>query len=177
MSPYTSFRAQEFLDAFHYAQGGMATQMQLGKLRIFYRDKKWRKSIRTAQSFIESYVDKAIEQRHSTQKAQNVNPDPEESPSADEEDDPERTYVLLHELAKETDNRIELRNTMLHVFLAGHEASAVTIGHAIFRLCRNPSSWGKLRAEVLAAGDAPFTYESLKSLQYLQFTVKESKSS
>ncbi|KAF7885209.1 hypothetical protein EAF00_011027 [Botryotinia globosa] len=37
-------------------------------------------------------------------------------------------------MAKETDDRRELRNQTLQVFLAGHEATAIGVGNAIFWL-------------------------------------------
>lgn len=78
-------------------------------------------------------------------------------------------------MAKQTDNRDDLRQQILHVFLAGHDSSAVTTGNAIFHLSRNPEVWKKLRSEILSEGEKPLTFESLKTLHYLQYIIKESR--
>lgn len=99
----------------------------------------------------------------------------DDSDAEENDDNATSRYVLLHEMAKHTDSRDELRNQILHVFIAGHESSAITIANAIFHLCRNPEIWKKLRSEILSEGDKPFTFESLKNLHYLQYIIKESK--
>ncbi|KAF4621708.1 hypothetical protein G7Y89_g14497 [Cudoniella acicularis] len=171
LSVETPFQTQKFLDAFHYAQRGMGLRIQLRKLRIFYRDRKWTESIEVAHAFADRYVDKALEFRKRFLESQIDDPVAKD-PLPHESDNGHR-YVLLEEMAKETNNRIELRNQVIHVFLAGHDSSAITIGHAIFHLCRNPEKWDKLHAEVLAAGDKHFTFVSLKNLKYLQYVIKE----
>ena len=171
LSPQTLFRTKEFLEAFHYAQRGMGVRVQLGKMSFLFPDKKWRESMTVAHAFANGYVDKAIEFRRNFLAAQGGR---EASTDESEVDHSGQRYVLLHEMAKETGNRDELRNQILHVFLAGHDATAITISNAIFHLSRDSNTWKKLRGEVLAAGDAPFTFESLKSLKYLQYIIKES---
>lgn len=81
-------------------------------------------------------------------------------------------------MAMQTDNRNELRNQILHVFLAGHESSAITIGNALFQLSRNPSVWEKLRREVIEAHGtsiSSFTHDNLRKLKHLQNVIKESE--
>lgn len=155
--------SQDFLDAFHYAQAGTGRRLQLGKLAFLYQDKKWRDSLKIAHAFADHYVDKAIEYRNIRLTSK---------PSKDEE--PGEKFVLLHEMAMQTDNRENLRNQILHVFLAGHESSAISIGNAMFQLCRHPPKWAKLREEVLAQHPTPLTVEILKQMSYLQNIVKES---
>ncbi|KAF7898864.1 uncharacterized protein EAF01_008077 [Botrytis porri] len=101
--------------------------------------------------------------------------DPSISGDKEDEDDEKRRCFLLHEIAKETDDRRELRNQTLHVFLAGHEATAIGVGNAIFWLCRNQEVWEKLRREVLEhrEKDEGLTFESLKGMRYLQWFVNE----
>lgn len=96
--------SQDFLDAFHYAQQGTGRRLQLGKLAFMYRDKKYRQSIKIAHSFIEFYVDKAIEYRQSRLAAK----DSKLKGLLGE------NIVLLHEMAMETDNREDLRNQIMH---------------------------------------------------------------
>ncbi|TEY70439.1 hypothetical protein BOTCAL_0103g00220 [Botryotinia calthae] len=97
----------------------------------------------------------------------------DDSDAEDDDENDNHCYVLLHEMAKQTGSRDDLRNQILHVFLASHESSAITIGIAIFHLCRNPEMWKKLRSEIISEGHKPFTFESLKNLHYLQYIIKE----
>jgi len=175
LSPNTSFQSEEFLNAFHYAQRGMGIRVQLRSLRFLYQDNKWRESIAIAHAFADQYVDKAIEFRKSFMAKRELKTESGElMDTCDEDETFGRRYILLHEMAKETDNREELRNQIIHVFLAGHDATAITIGNAIFHLCRSVRQWEKIRMEVLAAGDAQLSFESLKNMHYLQYVIKES---
>ena len=162
LSLATLFQTQRFLDAFHYAQRGIGTRMQMGMFKFLYRDRKWDESIKITHAFADRYVDKALEYRQDHfAKNEDIN----------------KRYVLLQEIVKKTDDRIELRSQIIHVFLAGHDSTAITIGNAIFHLCRHQYMWEKLRAEVLATEGAPLTFGALKNMRYLQYIVKESKSS
>ncbi|TGO57552.1 hypothetical protein BCON_0064g00200 [Botryotinia convoluta] len=138
----------------------------LGKLAFLYRDKKYYDSIKVAHAFADFYVDKAIEYRtERLSKEQSA-----------EKDRSGHKYVLLHDMAMQTGNRNELRSQILHVFLAGHESSAITIGNAVFQLSRNPSVWEKLRQEVIevhGTSVSSFTHDRLKNLKYLQNVIKE----
>jgi cytochrome P450 len=172
LSAETPIPTQQFLDAFHYAQRGIAMRMQLGKLRFLYQSTKWRESIKEAHAFADRYVDKALEFRRSFLVDQETKQAHLNSPEGGNH---ELRYILLHEMAKETDNREDLRSQIIHVFLGGHDSTAITVSNAMFHLCRNLDSWRKLREEIISVGDMPFTFESLKSFQYLQFVIKESE--
>ncbi|CAG8981405.1 hypothetical protein HYALB_00009617 [Hymenoscyphus albidus] len=139
----TPTASQEFLDAFHYAQQGTGRRLQLGKLAFLYRDRKWRESVKVAHAFADCYVDKAIEYRRSRLAAKDA-----KVGDMDEvgDDEPGKRYVLLHEMAMQTDKRENLRNQIMHVFLAGHESSVISIGNAMFQLSRHPLRWERLTA-------------------------------
>ena len=169
LSSKSSFETQEFLRAFHYAQKGMGQRIQMQFLRFLHRDKEWYRSIKISHAFADRYVDKALEFRRNYLATKELEQD-EES----DEDDVTKRYVLLHEMAKDTDDREELRSQIIHVFIAGHDPSGITVGNAVFHLCRHPEIWAKLRAEVLSHGDVPFTFESLKNLHFVQYVIKES---
>jgi hypothetical protein len=102
-------RSQDFLDAFHYAQQGTGRRFQLGKLAFLHRDKKYYESIKVAHAFADSYVDKAIEYRrnHLEKGSKSI-----ERPIG--EDNGRQKTILLHDMALETDDRIDLRNQIMH---------------------------------------------------------------
>ncbi|SPQ24010.1 fbf34475-3db6-48c3-9aad-f820b4ecf11d [Thermothielavioides terrestris] len=58
-------------------------------------------------------------------------------------------YVLLHELAKMTQDPVELRSQTLNVLIAGRDTTAALLGWAFYLLARHPRVWNKLRRDVL----------------------------
>jgi cytochrome P450 len=171
--------ANEFLDAFRYSLRGMGARLSLGKLMFLYHDRKWTESIKTAHTFVDRYVDKAMEFRQNYLTTQSLESVLIEEGKMDEiSQNPGKAeigerHVLLYEMAKETGNREHLRSQILHVLLAGHGSSAITVGNAIFHLCRNPTMWDKLREEVLSVRTGAFTSDGLKNMHYLQYIIKE----
>lgn len=99
----------------------------------------------------------------------------DDSDAEDDDENDDHRYALLHEMAKQTGSRDDRRDQILHIFLAGHESSAIMIGNAVFHSCRNPEMWKKLQPKILSEGDRPFTFESLKNLNHLQYIIKKSK--
>ena len=87
-------------------------------------------------------------------------------------------FVFLDELAKETQNPLELRNETLSVLVAGRDTTGALLGWIFYFLARHPRVYGKLRAAVLAElGDGRATDEinltKLRSCQYLQYCINE----
>lgn len=67
-----------------------------------------------------------------------------------------------------------MRQELLNVFLATHDDAAIVLTSIVFDLAQHPAVWARLREEVLGLGDAPVTFEGLKSLTYLRWAVNES---
>ena len=87
-------------------------------------------------------------------------------------------FVFLDELAKETQNPLELRNETLSVFVAGRDTTGALLGWLFYFLARHPGVYGKLRATILAelgAGRATdeINLTKLRSCQYLQNCINE----
>ena len=149
----------------------MGQRIQLGRLMFLHRSRKWRDAIATAHAFADRYVDKALKYRSQWLLSKGegrieLYPSEEDAGSG-------ARHVLLEEMVKEDDDRVELRSQILHIFLAGHDSTAITVSNAIFHLCRNQDQWIKLRSAVLAVGDVPLTFELLKDIHHLQYIVKE----
>lgn len=88
-------------------------------------------------------------------------------------------YVLLHELAKVTQDPVELRSQTLNVLLAGRDTTAALLGWVFYLLARNTDVWDKLRTEVLAkfGQKAPTESEAREfrtELPYLHAVINES---
>ena len=63
--------------------------------------------------------------------------------------DSKHRYVLLNELAKVTEDPVELRSQTLNVFVAGRDTTASLIGWIVYFLARHPGVLAELRDEVL----------------------------
>ncbi|KAL9618678.1 MAG: hypothetical protein Q9160_006645 [Pyrenula sp. 1 TL-2023] len=93
--------------------------------------------------------------------------------SKNDSHDSHQKVVLLYDMAKETSDKIDLRNQILNVFFPARDSTAIALSNTIYLLARHPRVWGKLPRDVLSLGDKPLTYETLKSLAYLRYTVNE----
>lgn len=85
-------------------------------------------------------------------------------------------YVLLDELAKHTNNALEMRNETLNVLSAGRDTTASLLSWIFYFLSRYPRVFNQLRATVLAEiGTDPsgIDFTKLRSCQYLQHCISE----
>ncbi len=146
--------ASAFLEAYNYGQAGVGKRMQLPQWNFLTRDRRFWRSCAIAREFVENYVEKALSSQE----------------SADNKSD---RLILAHEFAKRTKDRDDIRNQLLNVFLPAHDATSVALTNIFFNLARNPEIYAKLREEILAAGDAEWTFERLKNLKYLQNVMNE----
>ncbi|CCD48984.1 hypothetical protein ACHAPF_000710 [Botrytis cinerea] len=152
---------EDFISIFDKSLVGLHTRMFLGRL-VFIRgrDTLLRKDISYVHAFIDRYVTMAIErQRLLEENVKEVSP---------------ANYVYLDKLVKETKDKTELRNQMLNIFLPARDSTSSATGFIFFHLARHPDVWMKLREEVIRIGDAPITFDLLKSMKYLKFVVNES---
>jgi len=145
-----------WLKALNYGQMTLGKRMQLPQWNIFTRDPKFWDSCKHVHEFVGKKVDAVMK-----------NPEKHNGKGTH--------YVLAHELLKETKDRETIINELLNVFLPAHEATGVALTNIIFNVARHPYVWEKLRAETLALpADQDITFESLKSMKYLQHVINES---
>jgi len=89
-----------------------------------------------------------------------------------------RKFVLLDELAKETQNPLELRNETLHTLMAGRDPTGALLGWVWYFLARHPQTFMKLREIVLAQFGKSTTsviddFAQLRRCEYLQWVMYE----
>ena len=161
------FDSLEFIQAFDESLAGAARRRRAGILRFRYMfDKKWKVAYRKVHAFIDNHVKRALDETapDSSNGSKAV--------SSHEHTSPHR-YVLLHEMAKQIRDPVELRFQILHVFLPARNTISIVIGNALFHLARNPKVWTDLRSSALSLGLKPLTFEVLKSLVLFRHVLFE----
>jgi cytochrome P450 len=116
---------------------------------------------------IHKVIDRLIEDRLSSKK------DP-----LSMEEKGSRRFVLLDELAKETQTPMELRNETLHTLMAGRDPTGALLGWIWYFLARHPATFNKLREIVLAQfgtsiGSVIDDFAQLRRCEYLQWVIHE----
>ncbi|KUJ09387.1 N-alkane-inducible cytochrome P450 [Mollisia scopiformis] len=149
-----------FIKAFDYCLYGLGHRVRLGSLRFLHRDKRWLASIQVVHEQVDQYIEKAI------RSIRDTNGSDELAKKADR-------YVLLNEMAKQTQDKLDLRSQILTVFMPGRDSTAHALSNVFHVLARRPEVYKKLREEVLLHGDAKLTFETLRSMKYLQWVLNE----
>lgn len=143
--------------------------MQLGKfVFIRGRDTEYKNAIANVLNFIDVHVERVLRRQSWHKSADNRDEDEPQSPR----------YILLDEMARETQDSMDLRYQLLHVFFPAHDATGIAVSDMLFHLARDRARWDKLRSEILAVTLAgPLRFELFKSMRYLRFVFNESESS
>ncbi|KAE9373609.1 cytochrome P450 [Stipitochalara longipes BDJ] len=152
-----------YLKAFNDGLGEIAKRATIGKLSpmIFFFDKKYKRAYEKLHSYVDVDVKRALEAT-SPKNLQKM---------GDEEK--QTRYILLHEMAKQVRDPIELRFQILHVFIAARATTSILMANIIFNLARHPHIWAKLREQSLELGNQPLTFELLKSLTFFRHVIHE----
>ena len=154
---------EQFLQDFEYVSANIGRHRQMGFLTFLSRDEKWTAATKSVQSYIDKHVERAMSLQQPPDNIEH------------EQRQPER-YVLLDEMAKLTDDKLDLRHQILHVFLPGHESTGILLSAVFFVLARKPDIWKKLRHEVISICSGEPTYDDIKSMRYLRWVLNESLS-
>ncbi|CZR52720.1 related to n-alkane-inducible cytochrome P450 [Phialocephala subalpina] len=164
LQPEIPAEATEFLEAFKKAQEWAVKRRDAGwwdfRRYRYNEDKEFKGAYTTVHRYVDEQVARAL------RETVNDKPAPEDPPVR-------RRYVLLDEMAKEIRDPIQLRYHVLAVFLPGWDGAGRATSNMIFQLARHPDIWTKLRQKALDVGDAPLTFEKLKSLAEFRYTFYE----
>jgi len=87
----------------------------------------------------------------------------------------EKPFVMLRELVEKSQDRNFLRDLLVSIFLPAFQAFPIGLADVVFQVARAPRVWLKIRAEALELGDIQLTFEVLRSMEYLQYVIEESK--
>ena len=165
--PDTPVESLEFMKAWNESLAGVGRRRRAGMLQFRYMfDKKWKKSYEKVHAFVDNHVKRAL-----LETAPNDFSTASETVHIDKKT-PHR-YSLLHEMAKEIRDPIELRSQILNVFLPARDTTSIAVSNTLFHLARNPKVWNDLRSEALSLGSERLTFEVLKSLTLFRYVLLE----
>ena len=154
------------MKAFDDSLHGLTFRLLAGPLRfLFVLDPTWKKAYTKVHKFVDKQVSNAIELQTVV-----ANDDQEFSNAGKP-----KKYILLHEMARVTQDPLDLRAQILNVFIPARDTAAIAFGNIMFELARHPQIWTDLRAEVLAAASSPqqITFDLLKSLPHCKAVINE----
>jgi len=125
----------EFVEAIHMCQGYLGKRVRLGRLAWILRTREFNKAVQKIHDFIRPYVDSALERTAGS----NV-----------KVEEKKEKLIMLDELALQTRDPTELRNQVLHVFLAGRDTTSSLMGFMTLLLAKHPEQFKKLRKAVIS---------------------------
>lgn len=156
----------DFTKAVEQALKGITRRVMLSPvLSLLPKDQAWHNAFNKVNELFEYHIDLAIANYHDKSPKFSFN-----------ESNPEKAFVMLRELVKESQDRDYLRDQLVSMFLPAFQAFPMGLADVLFQVARAPHVWTKLRAETMVLGDVQLTFEVLKSMQYLQCVIKESES-
>lgn len=103
-----------FIKSFDYVMEGLGNRVRLGPLKFLYWDPLWFKSIDIVHNFVERHIEAALK-RQSVRKINGL--------ANDEEN---HRYILLDEMAKQTQDNLDLRSQILAVFMPSRDTTTLS---------------------------------------------------
>ncbi|KAI2791889.1 Cytochrome monooxygenase apdE [Penicillium oxalicum] len=141
---------------------GTRLRLQLYRVMHLIDWSWWLRAIKIIHEFMDERIDRVYADIAQHQKRI----------QAGEDVGPERLDLLWH-MALGCPDHVELRSQLSLLFVPNNDTTSILTANVIWHLARNSKAWGKVRAEVLAHGDAPLTFEALRGMKYLQASINE----
>jgi cytochrome P450 len=156
----------EMATHFHNAKMAVHRRIELDKFYWLINTSKFRKACNSLHKWVDGIVAARLAQLKQQEKV-----------GFDDEPKQQR-FVLLDELAKDTQDLDELRGETLNVLVAGRDTTGSLLGWVFYFLVRHPDVYAKLREIVLDAfGTHPtrtkIDFNILRNCAYLQHVMKE----
>jgi cytochrome P450 monooxygenase len=145
---------------------GLRVRLQLSSFLFLHHDPEWLAACKRIHAFLDKHIEKAYKQledeKHGKLAAYK---------NGLARDD------FLWTIARQVSDKLELRTQLNGVWIPSNETTSILMSNTLFALARHPNVVQKLRKEVLDYGDKPLTFEGLRSLNYLRWTINESECS
>ncbi|KAI1639213.1 putative monooxygenase [Biscogniauxia mediterranea] len=141
---------------------GARLRLQLWRIQALLNWNWWFDAVKVVHEFVDVHIDKAYADLEARRKAIESGQDA----------GPERTDLLWY-MASNCPDREELRSQVSLLFVPNNDTTSIFTSNVIWNLARHPECWAKVRAEVLAHGDKPITFEALRQMKYVQAVLNE----
>ncbi|KAI9729790.1 MAG: hypothetical protein M1818_008404 [Claussenomyces sp. TS43310] len=143
----------KFAATFSEVQTTMGARFQMPPFNFLHRDKVFWEGCRTIRQIVAGLIDQAL-LRCDGMGGKDT-----------------RSYVLVDNLVRKMQNRAEIRDALMNVFLPAHDTRAILLSNIFFQLARHPDVWTKLRQRILEVPE--LTVDALKRVDYLQYVINE----
>lgn len=154
-----------FGKAFIKGQQYLLLRMIAQRFYFLVSNSEFKEAIKVCHDFVDRYVRQAI-------IAQSLD---SEKPT-NEKDEEHHRYIFLHELAKETQDPVLMRDQALNILLAGRDTTAGLLSFTMSILSRHKNVFVKLREQILKEFDTDIdkiSFHSLKRCDYLRYVINE----
>ncbi|EFR05170.1 hypothetical protein MGYG_08184 [Nannizzia gypsea CBS 118893] len=155
----TAPKGDIFGQSFDFCTGYIGKRFRFG-LPSSWRSKEYKQGVKDVHTFADHYVKKGIERYNSREKTGEI---------ADESG----RYVFLDELVKETQDPMMLRSELMNILLAGRDTTASLLSVLWNTISKRQDVWEKLQAEVQTLNGRAPSFEEIKNMKYLRFTLNE----
>ena len=163
LNPEFDSKPERFGDAARETNRGMEIRLRSGRLLpLLPRDHPFEAAKDILHEYADAFVRKAVEYRKIWEQG-----------GAEQNEKGEDRYVFLRELAKESDDPLDLRNNMLGMLLVGSESTATMLTSALSVLSNRQDLWAKMRSEVLNIREVEPSYERIRALTTLNYVLNE----
>lgn len=146
-------------------QAGLRVRLQLSSFLFLHRDRDWLAACSRIHEWLDGYIGKAYTQLLD----QELSGQPATYHDGRPRDD------FLWTIAQQVPDKLELRTQLISVWIPSNETTSILLSNTLWALARHPEVTEKIRQEVRECGAQPLTFESLRSLTYLRWTINESK--
>ncbi|RDW58480.1 hypothetical protein BP5796_12410 [Coleophoma crateriformis] len=154
---------QAFVTAFETSQDLIAKAFRFNDWYSIGLTKEYYEACKVCHQYIDRYVVKAL----SKNKENSL-----------EQGEEKQHYIFLEELARQTQDPIEIRDQLLSILTAGRDTTASLLSFLWLVLSQHPDVFDKLRSTVINEfgtyqNPRNITFSSLKSCSYLQWCLNE----
>ncbi|KAH8701058.1 putative cytochrome P450 alkane hydroxylase [Talaromyces proteolyticus] len=154
-----------FAYAFNASQDGLIHRARAQNFYWLVNPRRFREAVKLVHDVVDYYVDQALAKQNHSEEEKFIG-------------NTESRYVFLEAVARETQDRIALRDQMLNILLAGRDTTASLLSSSFYYLSRHPQVWARLRTEILNIFPATqtadrITIERLREVKYLRYFLNE----
>lgn len=156
----------EFEYYFDKGKGFVNTRLALVKWYWLFHPPSFSRSCQKVHQYADYFVKAKLDQKRMVSATKRTSQDPETTGK----------FVLLHELAKSTNDPLEIRHATLGVYSAGRDTTASLLSWVFYFLSRYPRVFQQLRSTILAefgTEASSIDFAKLRSCQYLQHCINE----